>query len=212
MTYIVRPMRPDDISRVVKIDRLSFPRPWPPSAYLYELNYREHSYYYVLVNDQLEDLQTDESTLARLWSDLLGPPRKGRVIGYVGLRLRDRGRDGHISTIAIHPDWRGRGLGELLLLSVLEKAIELEVDVVSLEVRETNDVAQRLYEKYHFQFVGVNAGYYHDGEDALLMEVRVDREGYREFLGEACQALEERIGTYLCREEKGSGPEEAVRR
>jgi ribosomal-protein-alanine N-acetyltransferase len=84
-------------------------------------------------------------------------------------------------------------LGELLLLTAMERALEREASVVSLEMRPSNRVAQRLYRKYGFRFTGVHRGYYRDGEDAWLMEVEVNRDTYRARLIELRRVLETRL-------------------
>jgi ribosomal-protein-alanine N-acetyltransferase len=113
------------------------------------------------------------------------------VIGYVGFRFRSA--EAHVSTIAVHPDWRGKGLGELLLVTALEKALELETRILSLEVRASNQVAQKLYRKYGFRFASVHRGYYRNGEDAWLMEAEVHRDTYRARLARLRQILEARL-------------------
>jgi ribosomal-protein-alanine N-acetyltransferase len=102
----------------------------------------------------------------------------------------------HISTIAVHPEWRGKRLGELLLLTAMEQALGLGAGLVTLEVRASNDVAQHLYRKYGFRFKGVHRGYYRDGEDAWLMAVEVDGRAYRTRLADLRQAL---MGQVCCR-------------
>jgi len=77
--------------------------------------------------------------------------------------------EAHVCTIAVHPNWRGRGLGELLLISLLDRAIELGARVATLEVRVSNQVAQELYNKYIFQIVSRRKRYYSDNEDAYIM-------------------------------------------
>jgi ribosomal-protein-alanine N-acetyltransferase len=136
----------------------------------------------------------------RRWlRDAIALPGESRVIGYVGFRLRS-GR-AHVSTIAVHPDWRGKGLGELLLLTAMEKALELGITLVSLEVRASNRVAQNLYRKYGFRFASVHRGYYRDGEDAWRMEAQVNRDAYRARLTGLRHVLEAR----LCRQPAGVG-------
>jgi len=93
------------------------------------------------------------------------------VIGYGGCWLI--AGEAHISTIAVHPDHRGQGLGELLLASMLKRAIRLGGEYSVLEVRESNEAAQALYRKYEYTVIGRRRQYYRDnGEDALLMEAR----------------------------------------
>jgi [ribosomal protein S18]-alanine N-acetyltransferase len=195
LSYTIRPMELGDIPTVVTIDRLSFPTPWPASSYAYELKHRNTSFYYVLLKPEANDEPHSERGWRR-W--LLNVPGLGkqesRVIGYLGLRLCGSGT--HISTIAVHPDWRGKGLGEFLLLTALEQSLEMGFGEVTLEVRPSNQVAQRLYRKYGFRFTGVHAGYYRDGEDAWLMAVEMDRDAYRTRLSELCRNLELRLGNH----------------
>lgn len=210
LPYTIRPMELGDIPMVAAIDRLSFPTPWPASSYAYELKHRNASFYYVLLKPDANDEPHSEQGWRR-W--LLSVPGLGkqesRVIGYLGLRLC--GSETHISTIAVHPDWRGRGLGEFLLLTALEQSLEMEFGAVTLEVRPSNQVAQHLYRKYGFRFTGVHAGYYRDGEDAWLMAVEIDRDAYRTRLAELRRNLELRLGNHLSGEHStthvGQNPE-----
>lgn len=190
LPYTIRPMEPGDVSTVVAIDRLSFPTPWSASSYLYELNHRDRSFYHVLLKPTTDEIAPPERGWRSRLRGMVGLQAESRVIGYVGLRLLNRGTEAHISTIAVHPNWRGNGLGELLLLTAMEQALESKVSIVSLEVRPSNQVAQRLYRKYGFRFMGVRQGYYRDGEDAWLMEVEVKRDAYRRQLAELRQRLE----------------------
>jgi len=91
------------------------------------------------------------------------------------------GDEAHISTIAIHPAFRRRGLGGLLMVHMVEEAIALSARLVTLEVRVSNLSAQRLYESLGFVEVGLRKNYYHDNkEDALIMTVEgVETEAYR---------------------------------
>ena len=192
LPYTIRPMEPGDIPAVVAIDRLSFPTPWPASSYSYELSHGTRSFCYVLLRPRMGGAASSSGQGWRRWlRGLIGLPEEDRVIGYVGLRLQ--GTEAHISTIAVHPDWRGKGLGELLLLTVMEKALGLEVSVVTLEVRVSNQVAHRLYRKYGFRFKGTRRGYYRDGEDAWLMEFEVNRDACQARLARFRQALAARL-------------------
>jgi len=155
LPFVIRPMQVRDIPAVMAIERRSFPSPWPESAYRYELRYGRNSCFYVL-----------QPRVGARRDGLSGGPLPA-VLGYVGLRLR--GREAHIITIAIHPDWRGRGLGEFLLLQALEEALRRGARKVTLEVRPSNRVARRLYAKVGFTLVGIRRAYYRDGEDGWLM-------------------------------------------
>ena len=204
LPFTIRLMEPGDVPAVVAIDQLSFPTPWQASSYLYELKHPAKSFYYTLSKSATNDpTPSRQGWLYRLraW---LNPQKDSRVIGYVGCRWRPA--EAHVSTIAVHPDWRGKGLGELLLLTAIENVLEQEAGVVSLEVRPSNPVAQRLYSKYGFRFTGVNRGYYRDGEDAWLMDVRVNQIAYRARLIELRRVLEVRL-----RSQRKSSPGDAGR-
>ncbi len=191
LPYTIRPMEPGDVPTVAAIERLSFPTPWPASSYLYELNHNTQSSYYVSLKPAMDEAAPSERGWRRWLRSVMDLPEQSRVIGYVGFKLQPGGA--HISTIAVHPDWRGKGLGKLLLLTTMEKVLELEVSVVSLEVRPSNQVAQQLYRKYGFRFKGVRRGYYRDGEDAWLMEIEVRQDAYRTQLAGLRQILEARL-------------------
>jgi ribosomal-protein-alanine N-acetyltransferase len=191
LPYIIRPMEPADVPTVAAIDQLSFPTPWLASSYLYELNHNDQSSYLSLLKPTPDEpFHPKQRWLDRL-RGVLYPAKESRVIGYVGFRFVSA--EAHISTIAVHPDWRNQGLGELLLMTAMVHALELGAEKVSLEVRPSNHVAQRLYRKYGFRFTGVHRGYYRDGEDAWLMEVETTRDAYRAWLAENRREIEARL-------------------
>jgi ribosomal-protein-alanine N-acetyltransferase len=79
-------------------------------------------------------------------------------------------KDVHITTIAVRNNYRRIGIGEGLLISIIELATQLNASIITLEVRASNEIAQTLYKKYGFQVVGRHLRYYSDnGEDAILM-------------------------------------------
>ena len=187
-------MKPGDIPTVVAIDRLSFPTPWSASTYLYELNRNQRSFYCVLLDPLADNPAPPKRPGWHRWMRNLTTRldfERSRVIGYAGFRCSNK--EAHISTIAVHPDWRGKGLGELLLQTALEHAIKLNGGKITLEVRATNRVAQRLYRKYRFRFAGTHRGYYRDGEDAWLMGVKVDGGAYQARLANLQRLLEARL-------------------
>ncbi|MCL6444495.1 MAG: ribosomal protein S18-alanine N-acetyltransferase, partial [Alicyclobacillus sp.] len=88
--------------------------------------------------------------------------------GYAGVWLIVD--EGHVTNIAVDPDFRGRHLGETLLKALMATCRSQGMRRMTLEVRVTNGVAQRLYEKLGFKGVGIRKGYYTDNhEDALIM-------------------------------------------
>ncbi|MBE7531448.1 MAG: ribosomal protein S18-alanine N-acetyltransferase [Ardenticatenaceae bacterium] len=154
--YHLRRMTMDDLTAVVAIDRLSFPTPARPGLYEHEVSENTLAHYQVLCQDN-------------------------QIIGYAGYWLI--GDEVHISTIAVHPEWRGCGLGELLLLNLLLLAYAHPANIVTLEVRHANSGAQQLYHKYQFEVVGRRRRYYRDtGEDALIMTAPPLDARYHQFL------------------------------
>ncbi len=160
--FLVEPMSLADIDQVMQIEGVSFSAPWSARAYRYEIVENPHSTMLV-VRPAPRDGHPLSMTLQRVLGTLPGP-----VLGYAGAwNLVD---ELHISTIAVHPRWRRRGLGELLVVSMLERALELQVHRATLEVRVSNLAAQNLYNKYGFAIVSRQKAYYSDNnEDAFIM-------------------------------------------
>ena len=103
----------------------------------------------------------------------------GRLLGYSGFWLI--GEEAHITTLAVHPDYRRLYIGEKLLIHDVIQARKVGADWVTLEVRVSNDSAQRLYGKYSFRSLGVRRNYYQDNdEDALVLWT--DRLSSKDFL------------------------------
>ncbi|MDQ5934710.1 MAG: [ribosomal protein S18]-alanine N-acetyltransferase [Cyanobacteriota bacterium erpe_2018_sw_21hr_WHONDRS-SW48-000092_B_bin.40] len=91
-----------------------------------------------------------------------------RILGYSGFWLI--GEEAHITTLAVHPDFRRLHVGERLLVNDIIQARRVGADWITLEVRVSNESAQRLYGKYSFRSLGVRRNYYQDnGEDALVL-------------------------------------------
>jgi ribosomal-protein-alanine N-acetyltransferase len=141
--YQLRPLQLADLPELHVIERLSLPTPTKAGTYEYELTRNDLAHYQALLVD-------------------------GRsLIGYSGYWLI--GEEAHISIIAIHPNWRRRGLGELLLLNMFSLTQAQLAARATLEVRAHNTAAQALYKKYNFIVVGERPRYYRDGEYALIM-------------------------------------------
>lgn len=194
--YEMAPMRVSDISEVMAIERQSFPTPWTPHAYRYELTHNANAYYYVVrPREAPHSAHAEEITgwRARLRRMLGSKPAGPPILGYVGFWLA--AGEAHISTIAVHPDVRRRGLGELLLVKVIETALARGADFVTLEVRASNQAAQRLYEKYGFERKGERKGYYRDTrEDAWIMTAdRLDDREIRDLFERNKRALREKL-------------------
>ena len=90
------------------------------------------------------------------------------MVGYAGLMTV--AEDGHITTVAVDPQWHRRSIGTRLLLALLDQAVARGVHDVTLEVRMSNAAAQTMYRRFGFAPAGVRRGYYVDNaEDAMVM-------------------------------------------
>lgn len=165
LIFRVEPMAMRDIPAVMEIEYQSFSAPWSPSAYDYELRYNAMAHYFVARP------QVRAPSPFSLWQRLrarISPLDNAPVIGHAGFWVMVD--EAHISTLATHPAWRRRGVAELLLVAMTERAAELGLGVMTLEVRVSNVIAQALYRKYRFEVVGQRVHYYSDnGEDAWIM-------------------------------------------
>jgi [ribosomal protein S18]-alanine N-acetyltransferase len=167
--YILRPLTAADLPDVLAIDRQSFPTAKKEAVYRYELLQNQLAHYQALTRKEADDQET--------------------LLGFAGYWIL--GDEIHISFIAVDPSARGAGYGELLLLNMLYLALDHEASLVTLEVRRSNNTAQKLYQKYRFAEVGVRRRYYRDtGEDAILMTVELAMAAdYELFLEQRKQAL-----------------------
>jgi ribosomal-protein-alanine N-acetyltransferase len=139
---VVRRAVPSDLGGIMAIENVSFPTPWSESTMRREL------------------ADTDAGTY--LCADVCG-----RVAGYVGAWIYSG--ECHILNIAVSPDFRGTGLGEILMLGILDVAILKGCDNAMLEYRVGNSTAEALYLKLGFVVVGRRPNYYFDtNEDASL--------------------------------------------
>jgi ribosomal-protein-alanine N-acetyltransferase len=136
-------MAPSDISEVARIERASFATVWPSDAFYNELNANKLAHYFVGRIDE-------------------------RIVAYGGIWVILE--DSHVTTLAVEPAFRGKGFGEVVLMRLIDEALERGAAWMTLEVRESNAVAQRLYRKYGFTTVTMRRGYYSDdNESALVM-------------------------------------------
>jgi ribosomal-protein-alanine N-acetyltransferase len=92
-----------------------------------------------------------------------------RLVGYLAGEVRLDENVGWIVTVGVLPRYRGRGIGRALLNST-ERAMRLDVSYVRLTVRRSNTTAIRLYDYCGYRWISTVRGYYHDGEDGLIME------------------------------------------
>ena len=197
----VRRMQMDDIEAVLELDRLAFPLPWSSRTYRHEILNNDRSTMLVVENAAAppEPSSQKDTLSAPGWLHWLmdGSPASSQraarpLVAYAGFwQIAD---EAHISTIAVHPDWRGKKIGELLIWIMVREAFERDAAMVTLEVRVSNEVALNLYRKYGFEITGRRKGYYRDNsEDAYTMAVKPLDDAYRERLRALGQQLAGRL-------------------
>lgn len=96
------------------------------------------------------------------------------MVGFIAGDIRDGKNLGWITTLAVLPEYQGRGIGTALL-EACEKLID--ASVIRLNVRISNHAAIHLYRRSGYEQVSIWPGYYHDGEDAFILEKKVYRQG-----------------------------------
>jgi ribosomal-protein-alanine N-acetyltransferase len=144
---ILRAMSLEDVPAVAAIDRQSFPLPWSENSFR-------------------SDLTTNPAAHLLVAEQAAADGR--RIAGYAGYWLVID--EAHLSTLAVTPALRRRGIAERILREAMRHAARLGADMMTLEVRVSNDPARRLYEKLGFRVVGRRPHYYKDNlEDAILM-------------------------------------------
>ncbi|MDK2788678.1 MAG: [ribosomal protein S18]-alanine N-acetyltransferase [Epulopiscium sp.] len=136
-------MKEEHIPQIYEIEKSCFTIPWSKDAFEKELKENPLAYYIVAES-------------------------KGNILGYAGMwKIAD---EGHITNIAVHPDFQYQGVGTLLMQGIIEEAQRNHFIGLTLEVRESNIKAQNLYKKFGFVNEGIRKGYYQDtGENAVIM-------------------------------------------
>lgn len=139
----ISPMELPDIPDVLRVEALCFSTPWPRNAFHNELTENRLAHYFVGRDGE-------------------------QLVAYGGLWVILE--DAHITTVAVHPSFQGRRFGERVLVRLLDESVDRGASWVTLEVRESNVIAQSLYKKYGFTVVNTRRGYYSDNdENALVM-------------------------------------------
>lgn len=143
MGYKFAPMKCPHLDEVLAIENVSFPTPWSNTAFIYELLHNDFAYYIVALDGE-------------------------KVIGYAGMwRIID---EGHVTTLAVHPDYRRQKLGAGLLSELFREGVHQSCTRMTLEVRPSNLAALELYGSMGFVSHGRRPGYYTDTkEDAIIM-------------------------------------------
>lgn len=143
------PISAIDIDAILILDRFCFGGLWSSDSYRRELENNNSHFWAVTVDRTLE-------------------PETDGIIGFGCFwAILD---EAHITLLGIHPRYQGRGLGQLLLCALLDRAREIGMARATLEVRESNQSAIHIYKKYDFQIVGRRQKYYQDtDEDGVIM-------------------------------------------
>lgn len=139
---VIEKMNFSHLPRVMEIENLSYPNPWSLHTFLNEIQQNHLSYYVVAkINEE--------------------------VVGYAGLWLIME--EVHLTNIAVHPNWRQKKIAEKLLIYLILEAKKRNFKWMTLEVRESNTAAKKLYEKFKFKVMGRREKYYIDNNEAALI-------------------------------------------
>ena len=176
----IEPMTLADIPASLEVDHAAYGANFSPRNYRDELENNQLAHYFVL----------RQVSAASPEKPALSPPA---IVGLGGFWLI--AGELHVITISVHPRYRGLGLGEWLLLTLLEEGQKLAAEEATLEVRVSNYVAQALYQKYGFQEVGHRSGYYsNNGEDAFILTTPpLQSANYQALLADRKTQLRERL-------------------
>jgi len=173
--YVIRPMQYEDIPQVAQIDREAFPGEWvfrSQAAYKQDLN--NPSVRYIVACNKRDVSESEGQAIQKVpWFKRLFSYERHlsvseNIVGFSGFWMMMK--EAHIIAIGVKNGYRQLGIGEGLLIATIELAQRLNSNVVTLEVRASNMIAQELYKKYGFQVTGRRVKYYSsDGEDAIIM-------------------------------------------
>ena len=210
MDVALRRMRPEDISQVIEIEHEAFSPGWVGTQFRRELSSRRCRFLVAYLTDEGDAAEGSEPAEAgnpadsSMWGRMVRGVRSvfgasggeggDRLAGYVGIWFQ--GDQAHITEIAVRESLRGQGIGELLLIGTVRAAYEQGLEEVTLEARVSNFIAQRLYDKYGFNEVGIRKNYYADNrEDAVIMTTdRIHTGAYREKFSGLQERFFERYG------------------
>ena len=180
-------MRKEDITQVTEIDREAFPTQWAPPNYYHEFQNRLAHYIVACEEREAAEIPEKNDSPEKSFSGLASGLKQllnhnhpfgndvkqlsgEYVAGFAGIWIL--ANEAHITTISVRGNHHHQGIGELLLISIIDLAAELNTSLITLEVRVSNTIAQSLYHKYGFTQTGIHHGYYPDNkEDAILMSI-----------------------------------------
>lgn len=159
----IRVADPGDIDAMTQLDGVCFTSPWSRASFEAELTTNRLAWYLVA-----EELDPDETDLPGSGPAQDAKRPAGKLIGYAGLwAIQD---EGHITNVAVHPYYRRKHLGSILVGTLIDETRKEGLVRFTLEVRASNRAAISLYETFGFESAGIRKGYYEDNnEDAMIM-------------------------------------------
>ena len=169
MEVYVNPLQKSDIDKVAEIEALAYGNHhWSKESFYSEINNKLAKYYTARVST-------------------------GEIAGYIGTwHIVD---EAHITTVAVHPDYRRKHIAECLIVKSLEDCYNEYIKYITLEVRVSNLPAIKFYEKYGFKSLGTRKGYYQDNnEDALIMWTEnIFSDEYKDLFRKNIEELEKKV-------------------
>ena len=177
MSFYSRPMSPEDLPQVKEIDREAFLSAWVQTDFKNELK-NPLAHYLVIADEKTKVLPEAKaggffgllSRIKQLFTRRAQSPPQAieYIFGFAGFWMM--ADEAHITTLAVREQHQRKGIGELLLISIIDLARKLDARIITLEVRISNTIAQSLYKKYGFEQVGLRHAYYTDNrEDGVIM-------------------------------------------
>ena len=212
MPLKIRLMRRQDIPQVTEIDHDAFPTEWPPTNFPRELE-NKLAYYIIACETKDTGPQPDQKSAGKETKPGLvdrfrrifsrnqvpdeDPPDETSILGYAGMWIM--ADEAHVTSIASHKEHRHQGIGEVLLINLIELAMTKHARIVTLEARVSNLVAQNLYYKFSFDKLGVRKAYYLDNkEDAVIMSTEyIGSPSFKEKFSKVKQAYRQKSGTFI---------------
>jgi ribosomal-protein-alanine N-acetyltransferase len=148
--FSIRPASEDDLSKVVELEKQSYPLPWTEAAFKGEMT-KEYSRFLVLTDDETDSI----------------------LAAYIVYWLT--ADECHVLNVTVHREWRGLGLGARMVRQAIQEALRSKAARVFLEVRKSNHAAVGLYQKLGFYIDHIKPRFYENGEDGYFMVLNLDK-------------------------------------
>ena len=172
----IKAVTPANVTEVAALDRICLGGLWQEEAYSREIDSDKSTLVALHLSEPEFDARSKIISLGCLWSIV---------------------EEAHITLLAVHPDYRCQGLGQLLLFELLEDALARKLEWATLEVNENNLAAVNLYQKYGFQIAGRRKNYYQPaGDDALVLWLKnIQHSEFKSRLRQWQSQLRDRLST-----------------